>query len=220
MNNFITRVKVCCISSIDEANLAIKYGASALGLVSKMPSGPGVISDELITEIIKIIPPGVASFLLTSEVTSAPVIVQQKKFGVNTIQLVDELNIQEYAKMKDAMPGVSLVQVVHVINEASVDYAVRVSDYADALLLDSGNPGLKLKELGGTGRVHDWKLSKAIRESISIPVYLAGGLNAENVAEAIDTVEPFAVDLCSGVRSNGELDEAKLISFFDKVRSR
>jgi len=213
-------VKVCCISSIDEANLAIKYGASALGLVSKMPSGPGVISDELITEIIKIIPPGVASFLLTSEVTSAPVIVQQKKFGVNTIQLVDELNIQEYAKMKDAMPGVSLVQVVHVINEASVDYAVRVSDYADALLLDSGNPGLKLKELGGTGRVHDWKLSKAIRESISIPVYLAGGLNAENVAEAIDTVEPFAVDLCSGVRSNGELDEAKLISFFDKVRSR
>lgn len=213
-------MKVCCISSIDEANLAIKYGASALGLVSKMPSGPGVISDELITEIIKIIPPGVASFLLTSEVTSAPVIVQQKKFGVNTIQLVDELNIQEYAKMKDAMPGVSLVQVVHVINEASVDYAVRVSDYADALLLDSGNPGLKLKELGGTGRVHDWKLSKAIRESISIPVYLAGGLNAENVAEAIDTVEPFAVDLCSGVRSNGELDEAKLISFFDKVRSR
>ncbi|MEO8448101.1 MAG: phosphoribosylanthranilate isomerase, partial [bacterium] len=149
MNNFIIRVKVCCISSIDEARLAIRYGASALGLVSKMPSGPGVISDELITEIVKIIPAGVASFLLTSEVTAGPVIAQQKKFGVNTIQLVDELDIQEYAKMKDAMPGVALVQVVHVINEASVDYAVRVSEYADALLLDSGNPDLKVKELGG-----------------------------------------------------------------------
>lgn len=213
----ITRVKVCCISSIDEAVLAVKYGASALWLVSKMPSGPGVISDELIMEIVKVIPPTVASFLLTSETSSDKIINQHRKFKTTTIQLVDELNFSEYKTLKNELTGISIVQVVHVIDNNSVEYAVNVSEHVDALLLDSGNPNLKTKELGGTGRVHDWNLSKKIREKVSVPVFLAGGLNPENVKAAIAAVGPFGVDLCSGVRTNGKLDENKLKNFIEQT---
>lgn len=211
------KVKVCCISSPDEAALAIECGASALGLVSKMPSGPGVISDEDILNIAKLIPPPVASFLLTSKTDAKQIISQQRKFKTNTLQLVDEVDVNTYEKLKNELPGIALVQVVHVLDESSVDYAVKVSGYVDAILLDSGNPNLKIKVLGGTGRVHDWELSRKIREVIDIPVFLAGGLNADNVSEAVETVGPFAVDLCSGVRTNGKLDEEKLRKFFENL---
>ena len=84
----------------------------------------------------------------------------------------------------------------------------------DALLLDSGNPKLAIKELGGTGRVHNWKLSRSIVEQSPVPVFLAGGLNPSNVKQAIDEVQPYGLDLCSGVRTNGRLDPAKLEAFF------
>lgn len=212
------KVKVCCISSPAEAAMAIEYGASALGLVSRMPSGPGVISDEEILNIAGLIPPPVASFLLTSETNAKKIIFQQRKFKTNTLQLVDEVDVNIYEELKNELPGIALVQVVHVLDESSVDYAVKVSDSVDAILLDSGNPGLKIKELGGTGRVHDWELSKKIRGNIDIPVFLAGGLNADNVREAVEIVGPFAVDLCSGVRTNGKLDEEKLRSFFENLK--
>lgn len=215
----LIRVKVCCISSLDEAALAISYGASALGLVSEMPSGPGVINDEEIINIAKSIPPPVASFLLTSKITAKQIISQQRRFRTNTLQLVDEVDINVYDELKNELPGVSIVQVVHVTGESSIDYAMKVSEFADAILLDSGKPDLKIKELGGTGRVHDWEISRKIRESVPVPVFLAGGLNAENVREAIQTVNPFAVDICSGVRTNGRLDEKKLKKFFEAAGS-
>lgn len=211
------RVKVCCISSSEEAAIAINFGASALGLVSSMPSGPGVISDEEIVKIAKIIPPPIAGFLLTSQTNSEKIISQQKKLGTNTIQLVDEVEMKVYEDLKSELPGVSIVQVVHVVDEKSIEYALKVSSLCDGLLLDSGNPNLKVKELGGTGRTHNWNISRQIRESAGIPVFLAGGLNSENVRAAIETVGPFAVDLCSGVRTNGKLDEIKLKKFFEAV---
>lgn len=211
------RVKICCISSVNEAKLAIEYGASALGLVSKMPSGPGVIPDEDILIIAKIIPPPIASFLLTSETESSKIILQQKKFKTNTLQLVDEVEVNVYAEIRNELPGISIVQVVHVIDESSIKYAVKVSEHTDAILLDSGNPNLRIKELGGTGKVHNWEISKKIREAVRVPVFLAGGLNPENVRKAIDIVGPFGVDLCSGVRTNGLLDEMKLKKFFEAI---
>ena len=87
----------------------------------------------------------------------------------------------------------------------------------DALLLDSGNPNLKVKELGGTGRIHNWDLSRLIVEKAGIPVFLAGGLNPKNVLKAIKIVQPYGVDICSGVRSNNSLDEEKLKAFFHQV---
>src|SRR5262249_4409184 len=122
--------------------------------------------------------------------------------------------------LKSALPGISIVQVVHVTGPESVDEACSVADSVDAILLDSGNPSLTIKELGGTGRRHDWSLSREIRERVQIPIFLAGGLNENNVMEAIEAVGPFGLDLCSGVRTNGELDEAKLKKFFSAVRGR
>ena len=213
------RVKICCIRNIDEAKLAIELGASAIGLVSAMPSGPGVIPDEKISEIAKKIPPPISSFLLTSRTTSKEIIEQQRRFGTNTIQIVDMLKQGTYEEIRTALPGIRIVQVVHVVDEQSVDAAVGVSKEVDAILLDSGNPHLTVKELGGTGRTHNWEISKRIRESVGIPIFLAGGLNPDNVKQAIDFVAPFGVDVCTGVRTDGNLDSAKLEKFFEAIFS-
>jgi len=213
----VTRVKICCINSLEEANIAIKHGASAIGLVGHMPSGPGVIFDDMIHTIAKSIPPPIGTFLLTSETSYSKIIDHHKKTLTNTIQIVDYVVDSTYKKLRKAIPLVKIVQVIHVVNKNSVNEAIRVSELVDAILLDSGNPNLKIKELGGTGRVHDWNVSRQIREKVNVPVFLAGGLNAENVKNAIEIVQPFGVDVCSGVRTNGKLDEAKLIQFMQQV---
>ena len=211
------RVKICCIASIAEAWMAIEHGASAIGLVSAMPSGPGPIAEELIAEIAAPVPPGVASFLLTCKQDAASIIDQQRRTRVNTIQICDRLVDGTYEDLRKALPGISLVQVIHVTGPEAVHEALAISSHVDAILLDSGNQSLKVKELGGTGRTHDWALSRAIRESVEVPVYLAGGLKPENVAEAIRAVRPFGVDVCSGLRTDGRLDEVKLKSFFAAI---
>ena len=214
-----TRVKVCCIASIDEAWLAINHGAMALGFVSRMPSGPGPIEESLIADIVPRVPAGIATFLLTSETTADPIIAQQRRTRVNTIQLVDAVAPGTHERLRSRMPGVSLVQVIHVTGPESVDEAIAIGSKVDALLLDSGNPALAVKELGGTGRVHDWSLSRSIRDRASVPVYLAGGLNPSNAGDAIRAVRPFALDVCSGLRTSGGLDPRKLDSFMQAVRS-
>jgi len=210
----ITRIKICCISSQNEAKMAIQYGASAIGLVGRMPSGPGPIADDLIKRIASGVPPPVATFLLTSETSVVEIIKHHLRTNTNTIQIVDSLTEGSYSRLREALPDVKIVQVIHVIDESSVDEAIEISQMVDALLLDSGNPKLKVKELGGTGRVHNWKLSRRIRENAKCPVFLAGGLKPENVRTAIEEVQPFAVDVCSGVRTDGHLDQQKLELFF------
>ena len=211
------RVKICCIASIAEAWLAIAQGASAVGLVSAMPSGPGPIAEELIAEIAAKIPPGVSSFLLTCRQDVAAIVDQQRRLRVNTIQICDRLPPGSYAQLREALPGVSLVQVVHVTGPEAVDEAIAIAPDVDAILLDSGNQSLPIKELGGTGRTHDWRLSRTIRESIDVPLYLAGGLKPENVAAAVREVQPFGIDVCSGLRTEGRLDPQKLAAFFKAV---
>ncbi len=212
------KVKICCISSVEEVNLALKYGASALGLVSAMPSGPGPISEELIAEIVAHIPDGIASFLLTSKQDADSIIAQQRMTKTNTLQLVDSVSVEVYHTLRKELPGISIVQVIHVIDESSIDEAKSVAPFVDMILLDSGNQNLTVKELGGTGRKHDWNLSRRIVESVNKPVFLAGGLNAENVREAMEFVQPYGLDLCSGVRTNGKLDESKLQRFMEVVK--
>jgi phosphoribosylanthranilate isomerase len=216
-----TRVKICCISSVAEARMAVAAGANALGLVSAMPSGPGVIEEELIAEIAATVPPGVATFLLTCLEDVDAIAAQQRRCRTNTLQLVDELRPGAHARLRAALPGIGIVQVIHVVGEESVEEARRVAPDVDALLLDSGNPRLAVKELGGTGRRHDWAISRRIVEGVAPrPVYLAGGLKPENAAEAVARVGPFGLDLCSGVRTEGRLDQGKLAAFFAAVRGR
>jgi phosphoribosylanthranilate isomerase len=214
-----TRVKVCCMKSIHEVWLAIEAGASAIGLVSPMPSGPGPISNERAAEIAAQVPPGIDAFLLTPLQTVEELVEQNRLVKARTLQLVDALPRGAHADLRRAMPGVKLVQVIHVVGPQAVDEAVKVAPDVDAILLDSGNPALKVKELGGTGRRHDWALSREIRERVDVPVWLAGGLNPENAREAIETVGPFGLDLCSGLRTGEgyDLDPDKLERFMAAV---
>lgn len=211
------RVKICCISSVEEAQLAINYGASALGLVSEMPSGPGVISEGTIAQVASMVPPTVSSVLLTSKVDTLGIIAQQRRLGVNTIQICDRLQFGTHDDLRQALPGISIIQSIHITGEESIEEAVAIAPHVHGLLLDSGNFSLEVKELGGTGRIHDWVISRRIRELVDVPVFLAGGLNPDNVVAAIRQVGPFGVDVCSGIRTNGQLDEVKLSGLFQQV---
>jgi phosphoribosylanthranilate isomerase len=212
-----TRVKICCISSLDEAQLAIAAGADALGLVARMPSGPGVIDDGAIAAIARAVPPPIATFLLTSERDGDAIVDHLRRTGANTVQLVDEVAPGAWARIRAALPHVRIVQVLHVLGPEAVDDARAAAPYVDALLLDSGDPRRAVKELGGTGRTHDWAVSRAVVAAVDKPVFLAGGLGADNVARAVAEVRPFGVDLCSSVRSDGRLDAAKLAAFMAAV---
>lgn len=214
-----TKIKICCIASVEEAAMAIDQGADAVGLVAKMPSGPGPIADELIAAIAKTIPTRIASFLLTSEQSSAAIIDHVKRTGTNTVQIVDELSEGTYLHIREALPELKIVQVIHVTGKESIDQALEVQEYVDYILLDSGNPKAAVKTLGGTGNTHNWSISSELVKAVSIPVFLAGGLNAGNVKEALQTVQPFGVDICSGVRTEGKLHKQKLAEFVAAVRS-
>lgn len=214
-------LKVCCIASVDEARLAIEAGASALGLVSAMPSGPGVIDEGTIADVAAAVAPPTETYLLTSLRDSAAIAEQHRRCGTTTLQLVDALpSHDDYRRLRDLVPGAILVQVIHVLDDDSVDEAVALAPLVDRILLDSGNPRLAVKELGGTGRTHNWQLSARIRDRIDRPLLLAGGLREENVADAIAIVRPFGIDVCSGVRRDGHLDRERLTRFAGIVHSR
>lgn len=212
------RVKVCCIKSPTEIEMAVRHGATALGLVSSMPSGPGTISDEFAAELAAQVPSGIDSFLLTSLQSAVAIIEQHQRIRTTTLQIVDRLEEGSYLDIREALPEVKIVQVIHVLDRSSIEEPVTVGAHVDAILLDSGNPHLATKELGGTGRAHDWSLSREIVQSVTKPVYLAGGLHAGNIREAIETVRPYGVDICSGVRNGDELDEGRLSAFMAVVR--
>lgn len=209
-----TRVKICCIASEEEARLAVSSGASALGLVAAMPSGPGPIPDDLIRSIAASVPPPVATFMLTCETRAEAIIAHHRRTLTSTLQLVDAPEPGAYAAIRKELPAIKIVQVIHVRDDQAIAEALEAASQVDALLLDSGNPALAVKELGGTGRVHDWRISRCIVGQSPVPVFLAGGLNAANVCAAIEHVRPFGVDLCGGVRSGGRLDPEKLEAFF------
>jgi phosphoribosylanthranilate isomerase len=214
-----TRLKVCCISSVEEVRIAIELGADALGLVSAMPSGAGVIAEALIAEIAAAVPPPVARFLLTSRTDGAAIADQALAARVDTVQLVDRVAPAEYALIRELAPHLRIVQVLHVEDANAVDEARRLEGLVDALLLDSGRPNAAVRELGGTGRVHDWSLSRRIVEAVHLPVFLAGGIRPGNVGAALAQVRPYGIDLCTGVRSEGRLDRAKLAALVEAIQA-
>lgn len=214
-------VKICCIASVAEARLAAQAGAGVLGLVSAMPSGPGVVSDDTVAEIAAAMRgTAVRTFLLTARTRADHIAAQHAAAGTTTLQLVDHVPLAELQRLRALRPGVELVQVIHVTGAESVAEALHVAPAVDAILLDSGNPTLAVKVLGGTGRTHDWSLSRRIRDAVwPLPLWLAGGLRDHNVAQAIAAVRPHGLDLCSGVRSDGQLDVPKLTAFMAAVRA-
>lgn len=210
-----TRLKVCCIASVDEARLAIRHGADALGLVSAMPTGPGVIADEACAAIARAVPPPVATILLTSRTEASGVAEQAERIRPSAVQLVDRVAPEAHEAVQRL--GIKAIQVIHVEDETAVAEAREAARTADAVLLDSGRPPDRV--LGGTGQRHDWAISRAIVRALEVPVFLAGGLNAANARAAIEEVGPFALDVCSGVRTDGALDAAKLAPMVAAMRA-
>lgn len=213
------RFKVCCIQSLAEAQLAIAHGAAALGLVAAMPSGPGVIEEDLIRDIATRTPPPIATFLLSSLTDDALLVEQARYCACSTLQLCDRTTVEARTRIRKYAPAVRIVQVVHVTGPESVKEAKEAAIASDALLLDSGSHAGDTKQLGGTGRAHDWALSRKIVKAAKIPVFLAGGLHPANARAAFDAVQPFALDVCSGLRTNGQLDPSKLKGFVEALRA-
>ncbi len=214
-----TRIKICCIGSIAEAKLAMRHGADALGLVSAMPSGAGVISDARIRQIVPEIEPPTDSFLLTSEPDPARIVSQHGEARTSVIQLVSRRSPATLEYLRRALPGVALVQVIHVEGPDAIEEALRIEPLVDYLLLDSGRPSAAVAEFGGTGRTHDWALSAELVAAVETPVFLAGGLDPTNVGEGVRRVRPFGVDVCSRLRPDGHLDENLLTAFVAAVRA-
>ena len=210
-------VKICCVADVAEARLAVSYGAAAVGLVSYMPTGPGIIGERMIAEIAAQMPPNLGTFLLTSETDPGAIARQALAAGVNTLQICDRLAEGAHQQLRKLVRSVSVVQVVHVLDEDSYHEALHVARQVDALLLDSGSPYAAERVLGGTGKTHDWDISRRIVRDVEIPVFLAGGLNSENVRAAIREVRPYGVDVCTGVRTSRRLDRTKLVAFFEAV---
>src|SRR5262249_35132189 len=132
---YAPRVKICCISTVEEAALAIECGASALGLVSAMPSGPGVIAEDRIAEIAATVPPPIATFLLTSKQNVEEIVAQQRRCLTNCLQLCDCLTTGAPADLRRALPGIKIIQVIHVTGPESVAEAVALAPAVDAILL-------------------------------------------------------------------------------------
>ena len=208
-----TRIKICCIASRDEAQIAINAGADALGFVARMPSGPGPISDREIADLAAWVPPPVATFMLTAETTADAISRHVDRTRPTTVQIVSHIDLAEAAKLAVLQPQVRRVQVIHVEDEHALDLIPVYTPYMHAFLLDSGRPNADTPELGGTGRRHNWSISRAFVEASPLPVFLAGGLTPDNARQAVRDVRPFGLDLCTGVRTNDRLDEAKLAAF-------
>ena len=213
-----TRVNICCIASEDEARTAVAAGAYAVGLVGDMPSGPGVIDDDLARMIAASVPPGVSTFLLTQRTRATEIAAHAAHCGASAVQIVNPIDPAEYPRLVDLLPpAVRRVQVVHVEGGDALNMTDAYAPFVHGFLLDSGRPSAAVPELGGTGRVHDWEVSARFVERSPKPVFLAGGLNADNVGRAIERVRPYGLDVCSGVRVDDRLSATKLARFMAAV---
>ena len=214
------RIKICCIASLEEAGLAVEAGADAIGLVGEMPTGPGVIADELAREIAASVPPPVATFLLTQRTRARDIADHVAACGTTAVQIVNHIDPGEYPTLIELLPPATRrVQVIHVEGPEALALIEVYAPFVHAFLLDSGRPYEPRPELGGTGRMHDWVVSAGFVAKSSKPTFLAGGLNAHNVAEAIRKVRPYGLDLCSGVRTDDKLSPEKLSAFMANARA-
>lgn len=212
-------IKICCIQTEGEALLAARAGADMIGLVGAMPSGPGPIPDSEIASISDRMRERISTVLLTSETTPEGIVAHIARCNPDAVQLVDRVPAQVFAAIRAAFPALRIFQVIHMQTTADIETALDAARRADALLLDSGQPDAALRQLGGTGRVHDWALSAKVAARACCPVWLAGGLTPDNVAEAVRTVRPHGVDVCSRVRVDGQLQPALLDGFIRNARA-
>lgn len=197
------KIKICGIVDVQTARLAINAGADALGFVFA-PESRRYIDPETARRVIASIP---------DFVDSVGVFVDSSRTEINRIAQYCNLNIIQLhdfkfsSPPKYSLPTIRCVRVKDSINQDSINIP-----NADAILIDTYHPDLA----GGTGETFDWR--KLANIKINEPLILAGGLNSHNVAEAINIIKPCAVDVSSGVETNGKKDIGKIKEFIKAAR--
>ncbi|MDZ7629315.1 MAG: phosphoribosylanthranilate isomerase [Parvularculaceae bacterium] len=206
----MTPFKICCMQSEAEIDMAAAAGAFAVGIVGPMPNGAGFLDDATAARLARY---GVKHHgdklwvtLLTKRTRGDDIAAHVAAIGANAVQLVDRPEDGAYGFLRARFPALKILQVVHVEDGRAVDDAREAAPFVDAVLLDSGKPSAATPTFGGTGDRHDWSISRRIVESLDKPVFLAGGLNPSNAAEALSAVRPFGLDICSGLRDRGRGD--------------
>jgi phosphoribosylanthranilate isomerase len=205
------RIKVCGNRSEDDLTAAVAAGADAVGLISGVTHvSEDAIEPDRAAALARLVPPYVSVVLVTHLATVESILALADRVRPDTLQPHGEIEPSVCAAVREARPLLRTSQAVHVTGPEAVERAARFAPHCDALLLDSRTAD----RLGGTGRTHDWSLSRRIADRLGLPVILAGGLTAENVAQAIGVVEPYAVDVNSEVDdSNGDKDPQRLRAF-------
>ncbi len=212
-------LKVCCIQNIAEALSCIERQVHMIGFVSAMPTGFRLLTDLQIKDIISQLPPSETLSVLLSSRTSAAGLVDHIRYtGAQALQIVDELSQDVLRQVREQLPELKIIQVIHVTSPKDIEKAQSIESLVDYILLDSGKQQGNPKALGGTGLTHDWSISAELVRSLSKPVMLAGGLKLQNIAEAIDTVGPAGIDICTGLRDPKYLLLKRLDEMISKLK--
>jgi len=209
----VTRAKICGIRDEGARDVAVAAGADAVGFVVEISRSKRSIDRDDARTLIEGLPPFVSSVIVVEPESVAEAAKLALDTGADVIQVNDTLSFEELESLRE-MVSQRLVATIPA-RPGMLDDAKRMSEVADALLIDSLEGG----KLGGTGTVHDWDMSADLVKNIALPVILAGGLDPENVALAIKTVRPYAVDVSSGVETDGSKDTMKIEAFLREVRS-
>lgn len=209
----MVKVKICANKSIEEAQMCLDAGADIIGiLVGQQHVSNDFVNKETAKEIADYVN-GKCDVSLVTHLTNAEEIIELTKYiGNNVIQLHSDIDEEEVKKIRKEIPNVKLVRLIHVSSDGQICTDYKKMQYADFYLLDSFN--LKTNQVGGTGLTHDWKKSFELIKQLNKPTFLAGGLNPDNVIQAIKTANPYGVDVNSGCKNKFGKKDAEKVKLF------
>jgi len=212
-------VKICGVRRQEDALLAAELGADAIGLlVGQKHTSPDFIFTTVAKDIARALPPSVEAVLVThvEDLDELERLLQQSE--IRTIQLHSEIAPSSVERLRGRLPHLKIFKSINIISADSVAYPEAFEKLVDGFVLDSIN--VATGQLGGTGKTHDWSVSRQIvMRYPEIPIILAGGLNSENVRSAIEYVHPFGVDVNSGTKApDGFKDTRKMEEFIVQAK--
>lgn len=210
------KVKICGNASLNDLKIALSAGADAVGFIT----GTNYKSEDAVTKscakkLVLSLPPFVASVAVTHLQNPQDLIDIIDETGCSTLQIQNDVSLEDMDIVKNGLPHTKIIKAVHVTGIEAIEKAEMFSKTADAIILDTKTE----TRIGGTGITHDWNISAEIVKRLNKPVILAGGLSPSNLAEAIEKVKPYAVDVHSGVKKNGARDFYLTKSFVDIAHS-
>ena len=212
-------VKICGVRRQEDALLAAELGADAIGLlVGQKHTSPDFIFTTVAKDIARALPPSVEAVLVThvEDLDELERLLQQSE--IRTIQLHSEIAPSSVERLRGRLPHLKIFKSINIISADSVAYPEAFEKLVGGFVLDSIN--VATGQLGGTGKTHDWSVSRQIvMRYLEIPIILAGGLNSENVRSAIEYVHPFGVDVNSGTKApDGFKDTRKIEEFIVQAK--